>query len=98
MSKITKGMRLEAKRLGCKPRELGCFNLDDAKAIDKAIDKAIQEAATYAMEQERRRIYNAVSTRYQKVSVASAASMALGDVLNDIEGPLSGAPTKGAVK
>jgi acyl-CoA synthetase (NDP forming) len=94
MSKITKGMRIEAKRIGCKPSELGSGNLDNAKIIDKAI----QEAATFAMRVERARIIDAVQIRGTNTKPGTPEEMALYDVILDIEGPLSGAPTKGAVK
>jgi len=94
MSKITKGMRIEAKRIGCKPSELSGGNLDNAKVIDKAI----QEAATYAMKAERERIVDAVKIRGTNTKPGTPQEMALYDVILDIKGPLSGAPTKGAVK
>jgi len=41
--KITTGMRIEAKRIGCKPTELGGGNLADARKIDRAITAAVRK-------------------------------------------------------
>lgn len=41
--RITTGMRIEAKRIGVKPTELGGLNLADARKIDRAIAAAVRK-------------------------------------------------------
>ena len=93
-SKPTIGMKLEARRLRCKVSELGGGNLVDTKRIDRAI----QSAATYAMMVERGRITQNLCAVMRRFSECSVEYSALMMIRNAIDGPLSGAPTKGAVK
>jgi hypothetical protein len=90
---ITEGVRFVAKTLGCKPIEVQGTDLVFAKEVDKAI----QTAATYAMHIERHRIRKAILIRFGHSKTKSVAETLLKDVLNDLEGPISGAPDKGAI-
>lgn len=65
--------------------------------LERAIRRAIQQAATFAMLAERARIRSAVTTR-SRMTKNKTVRIACGDIMSYIEGPLSGAPLKGAVK